>query len=55
MIAGVFEGDSHIPSFAREARLDALAPELEGLDDVEGRHAGLQAGMCRIGAWRIPQ
>lgn len=26
-----------------QARLDALAPELEGLDDVEGRHAGLQA------------
>ena len=30
--------------------MDALAPELEGLDDVEGRHAGLQAGTCRIGA-----
>ena len=25
-----------------QARLDALAPELEGLGDIEGRHAGLE-------------
>ena len=30
-----------------KARLDSLAPELEGLGDVEGRHASLEAAPCR--------